>query len=93
MDVVGLRTPTGEMSSPESALNNDDFPLPVEPASATTVCSPERRSRSSARAEHRPGTLQLRGLSDPAVESLDRLVESLEHAGKVGPAVPATQPG
>jgi hypothetical protein len=53
--VVGLVTPAGEKFAPARALNNEDLPLPVPPAKATTVCeadirirSPDRRSSVSA---------------------------------------------
>jgi hypothetical protein len=53
--VVGRVTPAGEKFAPARALNNEDFPLPVPPARATTVCeadirirSPDRRSSASA---------------------------------------------
>ena len=48
-DVVGRRTPTAARSSPARALNVEDLPEPVAPASATTVCSAESRSRAPAR--------------------------------------------
>ncbi len=48
-DVVGRRTPTTETSMPEMRLNSVDFPLPVAPASATTVCSTDSCRRSPAR--------------------------------------------
>ena len=41
--VVGRNTPTSATSDPTSAFISDDFPEPVDPASATTVCSPQRR--------------------------------------------------
>ena len=47
--VIGRVTPGGENVAPDSALNRLDFPLPVPPASATTVWLPDRRSRSPAR--------------------------------------------
>jgi hypothetical protein len=46
--VTGLVTPTVEKSAPAILLNSDDFPLPVPPASATTVWLDERRIRSPA---------------------------------------------
>ncbi len=46
---MGLVTPTREKPAPESTLNSEDFPLPVPPASVTTVCAPDSRSRSPAR--------------------------------------------
>ena len=49
-DVVGRRTPTADSSSPLSALNVEDLPEPVAPASATTVCSADSLSRLEARA-------------------------------------------
>ena len=48
-DVVGRRTPMAASSRPVTALNVEDFPEPVAPASATTVWSPESRSRAPAR--------------------------------------------
>ena len=48
--VVGRVTPTAASSSPASALNSDDLPLPVAPASAATVCSTDRLRRTPARA-------------------------------------------
>ncbi len=52
-DVVGRRTPTAARSRPARALNVDDLPEPVAPASATTVCSAESRSRAPARSTTR----------------------------------------
>src|SRR5690606_26987514 len=46
--VVGRRTPTGEIVRPARALNRLDLPLPVGPASATTVSSGARESRCRA---------------------------------------------
>src|SRR5690606_7934253 len=46
--VVGRRTPTGEIIRPASALNRLDLPLPVGPASATTVSSGATDSRCRA---------------------------------------------
>ena len=53
--MVGRVTPAGEKFAPARALNSEDFPLPVPPARATTVCeadirirSPDRRSSASA---------------------------------------------
>ena len=46
-DVVGRRTPTCAISSPDTALNSEDFPDPVEPANATTVRSSPRSKRAS----------------------------------------------
>ena len=53
--MVGRVTPAGEKFAPARALNSEDFPLPVPPARATTVCeadirirSPDRRSNASA---------------------------------------------
>src|SRR5215467_1354301 len=48
--VTGLVTPTVEKSAPATQLNNDDLPLPVPPASTTTVWLDESRIRSPARA-------------------------------------------
>src|SRR6266700_4681650 len=48
--VTGLVTPTVERSAPTSRLNSEDFPLPVPPASTTTVWLDESRIRSPARA-------------------------------------------
>ena len=48
-EVVGRRTPIAASSRPVTALNVEDFPEPVAPASATIVWSPESRSRSPAR--------------------------------------------
>ena len=47
--VVGLVTPGGEKVAPDRALNSVDLPLPVPPASATTVWLLDSRSRSPAR--------------------------------------------
>jgi hypothetical protein len=49
MPVVGRRSPTGESGSPAIRLNRLDLPLPVAPANATTVWSPDSDSRSPAR--------------------------------------------
>ena len=49
MPVVGRRTPTGDSLSRASALNRLDLPLPVLPASATTVWSWDSASRLPAR--------------------------------------------
>ena len=58
--VVGRRTPGLLTSPPDSALNSVDFPLPVAPASATTVASPSAARApalaSSARARPTSGT-------------------------------------
>ncbi len=48
-EVVGRRTPVAASSRPVRALKVEDFPEPVAPASATTVCSPDSRSRTPAR--------------------------------------------
>ena len=48
-DVVGRRTPMAASSRPVSALNVEDLPDPVAPASATTVWSPDSASRAPAR--------------------------------------------
>ena len=42
VEVVGRRTPTAATGAPTRALNSDDLPLPVAPASATTVAADER---------------------------------------------------
>lgn len=42
-EVVGLRSPVSEIWTPASALKRVDFPLPVAPAMATTVCREESR--------------------------------------------------
>ncbi len=47
--MVGRITPAGEKLAPASALNSEDLPLPVPPASATTVCEADIRSRSPDR--------------------------------------------
>jgi hypothetical protein len=47
--VVGRITPAGEKDAPARALNSDDLPLPVPPASATTVCEADIRIRSPDR--------------------------------------------
>ena len=62
-DVVGRRTPIAARSRPVSALNVEDLPEPVAPASATTVWSPESRSRAPAR------SATARGLRRPASSS------------------------
>ncbi len=46
--MVGLVTPGGENVAPDNVLNRVDLPLPVPPASATTVWLPDSRSRSPA---------------------------------------------
>jgi len=40
VDVVGRRAPIGATSDPTRTLKRLDLPLPVAPASATTVCPP-----------------------------------------------------
>jgi len=41
-EVVGRRAAAVAMSSPLTALNRDDLPLPVAPKNPTTVWSPDR---------------------------------------------------
>ena len=53
MLVVGRRTPTGEIIRPASALNRLDLPLPVGPASATTVVRCHRQPLRGV-VDHRP---------------------------------------
>ena len=76
-DVVGRRTPTEESSTPASALNVDDLPEPVAPASATTVWSAVRPSRVATRVGGRLGLVD-----DTVVEasagSLAGLPETLD---------------
>src|SRR5665647_1655373 len=46
-DVVGRRAPTWAISAPARALNRLDLPLPVAPASATTVRPPAIEVRAA----------------------------------------------
>ena len=48
LPVVGRRTPGTARSAPATLLNNEDFPEPVAPASATTVYSPDSAARTVA---------------------------------------------
>src|SRR5256885_6979521 len=70
--VIGRRRPVGESSSPETALNSEDLPLPVPPASATMVCSPDSSSRSPARPSSSAASLSRRGSTRPAPSSTRR---------------------
>src|SRR5665648_400195 len=47
VDVVGRRTPTWAISAPARTLNRLDLPLPVAPASATTVRPPTTKVRAA----------------------------------------------
>ncbi|GDY65508.1 hypothetical protein SAV14893_049010 [Streptomyces avermitilis] len=58
--VVGLRTPVSEMVTPASTLKSWDLPLPVAPAMATTVCSPDSRRRATASSSTRPASASVR---------------------------------
>ena len=81
-DVVGLRTPTDEISMPVSALNVDDLPDPVAPAIATTVWSGESRSRLPARSTTALGPGE-DGSVEPAATSLDGLLEAGESRAQI----------
>ena len=70
--VVGRRRPTGESSSPASALNSDDLPAPVGPASATTVSSRPSPSRSPARSTTRRAEATPSASSRPSASSTAR---------------------
>jgi hypothetical protein len=67
--VVGRVTPAGEKFAPARALNNDDFPLPVPPARATTVCEADIRIRSPDRRSSASASVRSSGLnpSDPVL--------------------------
>ena len=58
-------TAEGEKLAPASALNRDDFPLPVPPASVTTVCAADNFSRSPARASRLSASATSSGLNPP----------------------------
>ena len=70
-------------SPPESALNRVDLPLPVAPASATTVASP-RAARAPALASSARAAADL-GHLEPALGDLDRLPQSREPVGQGQP--------
>ena len=59
-DVVGRRAPMAATSPPTRALKREDLPLPVAPASATTVWSPAMPERSTALSTTRRATSTLR---------------------------------
>jgi hypothetical protein len=72
--VVGRRTPTGDISNRASELNRLDLPLPVAPASATTVWSPDSASRVPARSTRVcAGTSRSSG-SWPSTAVMNRLI-------------------
>ena len=70
--VVGRRTPGSETCAPASALNSDDLPLPVAPASATTVCVPDSRRRSPARRDSSRAGASSASSSRPSPSSTTR---------------------
>jgi hypothetical protein len=63
--VVGLVTPAGEKFAPAKALNSEDFPLPVPPARATTVCEADIRIRSLDRRSSISASERRSGLNPP----------------------------
>ena len=78
--VVGRRTPGGETSLPRKALNSDDLPLPVAPASATTVASPSAvRAPALASTRARGGGRRGRQV---AVRGLDRVAQPAQPVGE-----------
>ena len=83
-DVVGRRTPTWLSVEPASALNNEDLPEPVAPASATTVWSPASASRPSARSSTAPARASRSGSSRPSVASTASR-SAVSRAGRSGP--------
>jgi hypothetical protein len=65
IELVGRRVPIAARSRPVIALNSDDFPEPVAPASATTVSSPDIRNRCPARSTIWVASLSTTGSSRP----------------------------
>lgn len=57
--VVGLRSPVSEIWAPARVLKSIDFPLPVAPAMATTVCREESRCRAAASSSTRPASARV----------------------------------